>query len=241
MRNSGERFKNLLHEFDLPAAQFAAYCKVSPQLVNHWFYRGVPQARVEDIAELFRVNSKWLRTGLGAKYTCAGPDYYSGDSIDNAQLKLPRPTWADFATSNAEDALLPYYEDIDGKISAEAGKHIRLPLVILQHLQVDATQAIAVAMPDKSMGDLLPMGSPLAIDQSLRVVHEGERYALLDNGRLIIKRAYHLPGNALRLRSHNYTEYPDQVVSSDQLITKRFEILGWVFWSAQVNLSRPGG
>lgn len=237
MRNSGARFKTLLHEFELPAAQFAAYCKVSPQLVNNWFYRGVPQARVEDIAELFRVNPKWLRTGLGAKYACAGPDY-NANSIAMPDLKV-RPTWADFATSTADDALLPFYEDIEGRLSADAGKHLRLPLVVLQHLQVDAAQAIAVAMPDKSMGDILPMGSPLAIDQSLRVIHEGELYALLDNGRLIIKRVYHLPGNALRLRSHNHAEYPDQAVSADQLTIKRFEILGWVFWSAQINPRRP--
>lgn len=239
MKNSGERFKTLLHELDLPAAQFAAYCKVSPQQVNNWFYRGVPQARVEEIAELFRVNSKWLRTGLGAKYACAAPDY-NGNSIDSHEIEVFRPTWADFATSTVEDALLPFYEDQDGQLSATAGKCMRLPIIILQHLQVDALQAIAVAMPDRSMGDIVPMGSPLAIDQSLRVIHEGERYALLDNGKLIIKRVYHLPGNALRLRSYNCTEYPDQVVSPDQLITKRFEVLGWVFWSAQINPSRPG-
>lgn len=239
MKNSGERFKTLLHEFELPAAQFAAYCKVSPQLVNNWFYRGVPQGRVEDIAELFRVNSKWLRTGIGAKYACAAPGH-NGNSIVIPEMEV-RPTWADFATSNADDALLPFYEDVDGQLSADAGKHLRLPLVVLQHVQVEPTQAIAVAMPDKSMGEIMPIGSPLAIDQSLRVIHEGEQYALLDNGRLIIKRVYHLPGNALRLRSHNYAEYPDQVVSADQLIIKRFEILGWVFWSAQINRKRPGG
>lgn len=239
MKTSGERFKSLLHEFNLPAAQFAAYRKISPQLVNNWFYRGLPQARVEDIAELFGVNPKWLRTGLGAKYACAEPGYY-GTGADTPAAEMRRHSWGDFATSNADDALLPFYEELDGQLSADAGKQLRLPLFMLQHLQVDASQAIAVAMPDKSMGDMLPLGSPVAIDQSLRVIHEGECYALLDNGRLIIKRAYHLPENALRLRSHNYAEYPDQVVSSDQLITKRFEILGWVFWSAQINTRRPG-
>lgn len=237
MKTSGERLKALLHECNLQAAQFAAFHEVSPQLVNNWFCRGVPQARVEAIAELFCVNPKWLRTGLGQKYACTGSQS-GGKGI--GEVELLRHTWADFATSNAEDALLPFYEELDGQLSANAGKHLRLPLFMLQHLQVEPSQAIGVAMPDKSMGELLPIGSPLAIDQSLRVIHEGERYALLDNGRLIIKRVYHLPENALRLRSHNYAEYPDVVASSDQLITKRFEILGWVFWSAQINPRRPG-
>lgn len=53
-------------------------CNSNQQLGN-WFKRGIPENQFLDMAHIFGVNEKWLRTGLGDKYinqsnVAAGPD-----------------------------------------------------------------------------------------------------------------------------------------------------------------------
>ncbi len=73
MTNSGDRFKLLLAECNLSTADFAAYLRVTPQHVNNWLKRGVPLARMDEIAYLLCVRSKWLRYGIGQKYPAPAP------------------------------------------------------------------------------------------------------------------------------------------------------------------------
>lgn len=68
MNTSGDRLKALLRECHLTASDFAANRRVTPQHVNNWFKRGIPMARLDEIAELLCVNSRWLRTGEGVKH-----------------------------------------------------------------------------------------------------------------------------------------------------------------------------
>ena len=68
MNTSGDRFKALLQECNLTPSDFAAQRKITPQHVNNWFKRGVPQARLDEFADLFCVHRRWLRTGEGPKH-----------------------------------------------------------------------------------------------------------------------------------------------------------------------------
>lgn len=68
MNTSGDRLRTLLREVHLSASDFAKNRDVTPQHVNNWFKRGVPMARLDEIAELLSVTSRWLRTGEGPKY-----------------------------------------------------------------------------------------------------------------------------------------------------------------------------
>lgn len=83
MNTSGDRLKSLLRECHLSASDFAANRRVTPQHVNNWFKRGIPMARLDEIAELLCVNSRWLRTGEGVKHP--------GLVSSNDENRLPRP------------------------------------------------------------------------------------------------------------------------------------------------------
>ncbi|MDC6668503.1 helix-turn-helix domain-containing protein, partial [Leclercia adecarboxylata] len=79
MNTSGDRLKALLREVHLSASDFAKNRGVTPQHVNNWFKRGVPMGRLNEIAELLCISSRWLRTGEGPKHPPAnfmleGPD-----------------------------------------------------------------------------------------------------------------------------------------------------------------------
>jgi len=65
MNTSGDRLKALLREVHLSASDFAKNRGVTPQHVNNWFKRGVPMGRLNEIAELLCVSSRWLHAGVG--------------------------------------------------------------------------------------------------------------------------------------------------------------------------------
>jgi hypothetical protein len=166
MNTSGERLKTLLDECRLTAADFAAHLKVTPQNVNNWFHRGVPMARMDDIAYLLSVRSKWLRHGSGHKY------------LQPAELPVePPPTLDITPASTDQDALLPLHSIKDGQLTPQPDASLRLPCAILDKLGVAPANAIALTLQDTC----------IAIDRSLTDTHEGHPYAVLEQGSVSVR------------------------------------------------------
>jgi len=63
-------------------------------------------------------------------------------------------------------------------------------------------------------------------------------YALEHDGMLRVKYLYRLPGSGLRLRSHNASEYPDEIFSAEQIQAQHIHVLGWIFWWSTLNNRR---
>jgi phage repressor protein C with HTH and peptisase S24 domain len=235
MNTSGDRLRALLRECHLSATDFAANRKVTPQHVNNWFKRGIPMARLEEVAELLTVNARWLRTGEGPKHPNESANENNGDETAGSRQQ-------NLGVSR-QDVELPVLKETDSSggltIIAEApGKTIRLPLHLLQSMNISIDSAICIAMTGNSMADKIQDGSLLGIDRSLTRVIDGEMYALEHGGMLRVKYLYRLPGNGLRLRSHNSAEYPDELFSAEQIDQQGIRVLGWVFWWSTLNMRR---
>lgn len=235
MNTSGDRLKALLSECNLTASDFAAQRRVTPQHVNNWFHRGVPQARLDEIAELLCVRSKWLRTGEGPKHGSPLP------RTTRASMP-PKTADADHLALTAygdHDEQLPFHWIRAGQPEPIEGRHLRLPRLALDRLGVDPAHALCLSMPDYNMMPLIPYGAPLAIDRSLTRVVEGEVYAVLHNGQLRINSLSKRSNGALRLYSHDNEGFPCESYSVSQARSQHLEILGWVFWWAQFRAERP--
>ncbi|MET0613651.1 MAG: helix-turn-helix transcriptional regulator [Pseudomonas caspiana] len=235
MNTSGDRLRALLRECHLSATDFAANRKVTPQHVNNWFKRGIPMARLDEVAELLTVNARWLRTGEGPKHPCdSANENNGGDS--GASRHTSR-------SSLRSDVEVPVYKEIESDtgdvLIAEApGKKVRLPLHVLQSMNINIDNAICVAMIGNSMADKIQDGSVIGIDRGLTRIIDGEMYALEHGGMLRVKYLYRLPGNGLRLRSHNSTEHPDELFTAEQIEQQGIRVLGWVFWWSTLNTRR---
>ena len=235
MNTSGDRLKNLLHECSLSPSDFAAQRQVTPQHVNNWFKRGVPLARLDEIADLLCVCSKWLRSGEGPKHPTPLPR-------NNAALRKPGTEPTDpslLAANTAEDIHLSFYSVQSKQLRPITSRYLRLPVRALSAVGVDPAQAICVTMPASNMSPLLPRGSTLAIDKGMTDIVEGELYALLHNGRLRIHSISQRANGTLRLHSHDSDEHPTETYSQTQLKNQRLIILGWVFWWSSLRDSRP--
>lgn len=234
MKTSGDRLRALLRECHLSATDFAANRKVTPQHVNNWFKRGIPGARIEEVAELLSVNSAWLRSGEGPKHP--GPGRESVPPLDTPKPKVER--------SVREELEMPVYTELQMQSSGrtavgEMHNHkVRLSRRVLETMDVELHNAICVPMVGNSMADKIQDGSLIGIDRGRVHIIDGEMYALEHDGMLRVKYLYRLPGGSLRLRSHNCSEYPDEIFSADDIQAQHIHILGWVFWWSTLNNRR---
>ncbi|MFD2641427.1 LexA family transcriptional regulator [Pseudomonas japonica] len=236
MNTSGDRLKALLSECNLSASDFAAQRKVTPQHVNNWFHRGVPQARLDEIAELLCVRSKWLRTGEGPKHSIPLPRINRGDT---GQCRNEAPDHSALFAYGENDVQVPFHYLRGCQLEAVEARYLSLPRHVLDRLGVDPAQAVGLSMPDYNMTPLIPYGAPLAIDLGLTRVVDGELYAVLHNGHLRINSLSKRGNGALRLHSHDSEGFPCENYSIGQSRSQQLEVLGWVFWWAQFRGERP--
>ncbi len=205
-------------------------------------------ARLDEIAELLCVNSRWLRTGYGVKHPKAP---IITDTVHTQPLEPHDPTALHThliatTTGATPDIDVPFYNEAlspcgSGKthVLEIPGRRIRLTYPILHAMDVSPHEAICAPMIGNSMAQKIQNGSTVAIDRGLTQVVDGEIYALEQDGMLRIKYVYRLPNNGLRLRSHNHQEYPDELFSAPQIEQQQIRILGWVFWWSTLNNRRP--
>lgn len=235
MNTSGDRLKALLREVHLSASDFAKNRGVTPQHVNNWFKRGVPMGKLNEIAELLCVSSRWLHTGMGPKHP---PVNFLLDG-PNARNALPtRETTGKYLTGSA---CTPEKTDVEIPLhpTFTSTECIRVSLLSLETLKVNPERAVGAYMVDNSMTDIIQQGAILAIDSGRTQIIDGEIYAVEHDGMLRIKYLYNRPGGGLRMRSHNAGEHPDEYLTYEQRFEQNFQIVGWVFWWATLNTRRP--
>ena len=235
MNTSGDRLRTLLREVHLSASDFAKNRDVTPQHVNNWFKRGVPMARLDEIAELLCVTSRWLRTGEGPKHP---PTNYHLEGSNRANNAAAREDCGHYLCDPSSG---PEKVDVEVPLHASfnAQETLRLSLHTLEQLNVTADRALGAYMVGNSMIDIIQDGAILAIDRGRTQIIDGEIYALEHDGMLRIKYLYNRPGGGLRIRSHNSNEHPDELLTYDQRFEQNVHILGWVFWWSTLNKRRP--
>jgi phage repressor protein C with HTH and peptisase S24 domain len=238
---SGPRFKALLTAANITTTGFAEFLDTAPQNVHNWYARGVPAHCMEEVARKLSVNSEWLKTGEGpkdAKELRLLDE--SGNTFDAQALR------GIYRVIEPTDVELPFYKEIvippgthKTQVMKDPGQSIRLPRSDLDSLEINHADAICARMIGNSMAEKIEDGSLLAIDRGLTQIIDGEIYAIEHDGMLRIKYLHRIPGNALRMRSHNSAEYPDEIFRAAQIEEQNIRVLGWVFWWSTLNKRRP--
>ena len=232
----------LLEEANITTTGFAEFLNISkPQNVHNWYTRGVPDYRMEDVARRLSVNSEWLKTGDGPKdakelrLLDASGNTFDAQSI-RGTYRVIEPT----------DVEVPFYKEAvitpgthKTQVMKDPSQSVRLPRSDLDSLEINHADAICTRMIGNSMAEKIEDGSILAIDRGLTQIIDGEIYAIEHDGMLRIKYLHRVPGNALRMRSHNSAEYPDEVFRAAQIEEQNIRVLGWVFWWSTLNKRRP--
>jgi phage repressor protein C with HTH and peptisase S24 domain len=237
--SSGDRFRALLKEANIRSVDFAKLYGVKSQHVNNWFNRGIPAGRIHNIARMLTVSPEWLACGEGPKTPLGlGP----GITYDAAE------TQGVYSVPETLDIELPFHKEAPiapgettTHIIEDPDQSIRLPRSHLESLEINPKDAICITMVGDSMAERIEDGSTVAIDRGLTQIVDGQIYALEHDGMLRIKYLHRIPGNRLRLRSHNSAAYPDEVFSAEQIDAQNIRVIGWVFWWSTLSKKRPQG
>jgi phage repressor protein C with HTH and peptisase S24 domain len=241
-KTCGARFKRLLEEANITTTGFAEFLQIpKPQNVHNWYTRGVPHYRMEDVARRLSVNSEWLKTGEGprdAKELRLLDE--SGNTFDAQAIR------GIYKVIEPIDVELPFYKEApvtpgapETHVIKDPDQSIRIPRRDLDSLEINHADAICARMIGNSMAEKIEDGSMVAIDRGLTQIIDGEIYAIEHDGMLRIKYLHRIPGNAIRMRSHNSAQYPDEIFRAAQIEEQNIRVLGWVFWWSTLNKRRP--
>lgn len=241
-KTCGKRFKAALKEAKITTTAFADFLQISnAQNVHNWYTRGVPEYRMEEVARILSINSAWLKIGEGPKDAAEARLIENTGNIFDAHAI--RGTYQVIEPTDVE---VPFYKEMPitpGSSKTHVGKDpenfIRLPRCDLDSLEIKYSDAICARMMGNSMAEKIEDGSLLAIDRGLTQIIDGEIYAVEHDGMLLIKYLHRVPGNAIRMRSHNNAQYPDEVFRPAQIEEENIRVLGWVFWWSTLNKRRP--
>jgi phage repressor protein C with HTH and peptisase S24 domain len=196
---------------------------------------------MEDVARRLSVNTEWLKTGEGPQ---DARELHlidaSGNTFDAQSIR------GTYRVIDPVDIELPFYKEAatapgsdKTHVIKDPSKSIRLPRSDLDSLEINHADAICARMVGNSMAERIEDGSIVAIDRGLTQIVDGEIYAIEHDGMLRIKYLSRVPGNAIRMRSHNSSEYPDEVFRPPQIEEQNIRVLGWVFWWSTLNKRRP--
>lgn len=231
-----ERIRYAIEQSGMQKQEIAKLCQVAPAAVTQWT-QGPKAIRDENLFALAKATgfrAEWLSLGTGLpKSTLAEGQ---GEVIG-----LLAAWDADEPIASGE-VELPYYAEVEfaaGEGMAEtievADRTLRFSKETLKSAGVEPSSAAVARIKGHSMEKLILDGAAVGFDMSFKHVVDGEIYAFNQEGMLRVKYLYRLPGGAVRVRSENSNEYPDEILSSDEFA--QIKMLGRVFWWSTVRRS----
>ncbi|MDT4860869.1 HTH-type transcriptional regulator PrtR [compost metagenome] len=134
-----------------------------------------------------------------------------------------------------DDADLPYYKQVEfvaGSSVIEvveiADRKLRFSKETLKLAGIDPSCAAIARLNGRAMEKLILDGAAIGFDTSFKHVVDGEIYVFDQGGMLRVQYLYNLPGGGIRIRSENSDEYPDELLTREDVSC--ITILGRVFW-----------
>jgi phage repressor protein C with HTH and peptisase S24 domain len=141
------------------------------------------------------------------------------------------------------DCEVPFFDQIE--ITGSNGmtevveiddRQYRLSRATLEAAGVTCANAACARVHGRSMERLIPEETAIGFDRSDCSIIDGEIYAFDQGGLLRVKYLYRLPAGAVRARSENSQDYPDEIISAEHY-RREVKMLGRVFWWATVRRS----
>lgn len=142
--------------------------------------------------------------------------------------------WDDSTPVDDDEIELPCFTEVEASagdgstfVQENHGAKIRFSRYSLRKCDVDEHNAYGIRVKGDSMQPVLPDGATIGIDVGCKRIIDGKTYAIDHGGMLRVKVLYRLPGNKVRIKSHN-PEYQDEIISLDT--EPEFKIIGRMFW-----------
>ena len=228
-----ERIVKRAKELGIKQVDIVKATGASKGTVSNWFNgNNSPNAEfIEPLARLLKTTAAWVLTGNENLLPTKVDELLPLDGFD---------LWDDDTPLRDDEVKVPIFTDVELSagvgsclVMETKGRFIRFSKRTLRDNNVDKSAAACAKVHGTSMEPLIMDGATVGIDTSKKMIKDGRIYAINHSGMMRVKYLYNMPGGGLRIRSFNQAEYPDEILTAEQLT--QVEIIGFVFWWSTIN------
>lgn len=193
----------------------------SPQTITNWKKRGVSKAGALKAAAKYGVSANWILKGESTKNEGVTKviEWDSDTPVDNDEVEIP------------------FYKEVlvscgSGSLSEMVGnetRKLRLSKSTLRQYGVEASNAYALTAFGDSMSPVINNGATVYVDVGRTNIVDGKIYAISHGGLFKFKYLYRMPKGGVRIVSANKEEYPEEVLTSDEIMDQEFSVVAYAF------------
>jgi phage repressor protein C with HTH and peptisase S24 domain len=235
MKTLGSRIAHYRNIAQMSQGSLAKACGWASQSRIGNYEKDTREPTLEDIAQIAKalgIDQRQLLTAEPTRPVEA-----------NAELIGAMSAWDSNTPLGDDEVAIPLYKEVElaaGSGASEVievpGRLLRLAKSTLREAGVQAVHAVCATIKGRSMERLIMDGATIGIDTGSKAIEDGEIYAFDQGGMLRVKYLYRLPAGAVRVRSENDEEFPDETLTAEEFAQVR--MLGWVFWWSTVRRRR---
>ena len=193
-----------------------------PQTITNWKKRGVSKAGALKAAAKYGVSANWILKGEGEKQNSSVAKVVEWDSSTPVE---------------DDEVEIPYYKDTliscgSGSITEILGnetRKLRLSKSTLRQYGVENTNAYALTAFGDSMAPIINNGATVYVDVGRTSIVDGKIYAINHGGLFKFKYLYRMPKGGVRIVSANKDEYPEEVLTAEDIAEQDFEVIAYAF------------
>lgn len=194
----------------------------SPQTITNWKKRGVSKSGAIKASALFNVSTSWVLSGE--------------DSLD--QLNASKVVSWDNSTEIEDDEIeIPFYKDFLvscgvgtlPQITSNETRRLRLSKSTLRSYGVFESNAYALTAFGDSMSPVINNKAVVYVDVGRTSIMDGKIYAISHGGLFKFKYLYKMPKGGVRIVSANKEEYPEEILSAEDITDQEFCVIAYAF------------
>lgn len=194
---------------------------------------GVTQTTISDI-ERGR-NQTTVEAPALAKALGVSVDYLL---TGNAFEFVPVAVWDDDTPLDSDEVEIPFYKEFlvscgngvaDGEATDKERRRLRLSKKTLSDKGIERGQAAAMTAKGNSMSPVINHGDTVFVDLGRNRIKDGKIFFVEHGGLFKFKYLYALPMGGVRIVSANSEEFPEERLTTQQVIDEEFKIIGWAF------------
>lgn len=193
-----------------------------PQTITNWKKRGVSKAGALKAAAKFGVSANWILTGEGneaTSYVSKVEEWDSTTPVDDDEVEVPF----------YKDTLISCGSGSLAEIIGNETRKLRMSKSTLRQYGVESSNAYALTAFGHSMSPIINHGATVYVDVGRTSIVDGKIYAINHGGLFKFKYLYRMPKGGVRIVSANKEEYPEEVLTAQDIIEQEFSVVAYAF------------
>ena len=194
----------------------------SAQTITNWKKRGVSKSGAIKASTLFNVSTNWVLKGD------VQPDGFQAAKVLG---------WDNTTNVDDDEVEIPFYKDFlvscgvgtVPQILGNETKKLRLSKSTLRSYGVSESNAYALTAFGDSMSPVINNKAVVYVDIGRTYIQDGKIYAINHGGLFKFKYLYKLPKGGVRIVSANKEEYPEELLTAEDIMDQEFCVVAYAF------------